>query len=597
MAYAAVTVGIVGLFFVLLIAITSSLNRETERMHQQQVFSGDLNKLETLISQADRLAEQVASNNEILNVFIPLSDSKSGADGNYFDDQLMDTIRLDSLLSGINGVHGFADRISVLNRYGDYVSTGRLYETRSKIAETLSDTAATSALEEKVRMRDNHSLILGLHADQWSDNPNALLVSVFRTLSYTGTSEPYGLVSVQLQAERVTGLDFWGAEGEYMIVSDHSADAPELIYPGSAKLSILEVYNAVRGELAGDQPVYLSVELNGNRLMLFAGRISGSNWVLIRALSFTALTKPYLSSYGIMVLGCLVLMALLLIVVNYMAVRITRPLQNLTESIGSVNLQNMRLSTGDGQPSYSTHELIALDRSFREMLRRLDHSIALEMQAYMRVLQSQMNPHFLYNMLSVIIASSESAGDERTVSMCLKLTSMLRYVADFRRERLSLRDELEHVRNYLELMKERYEDLFSFEILADDEALDALVPKLTVQPLAENCFVHGFETEPPWHIRIQVSAEGGRFRLTVEDNGTGMSDDEIRSLTERIETYRRDVAGNYQELSLGGMGLVNTLLRLSLASGASIDYAISNLPEGGLRVMIGGELLDSRNDR
>lgn len=596
LAYAAVTIGMVLLFAALLIIITSSLNRQTEQMHQQEVFGSNLAQIETLLSQAGRLATQVSTSNELLSVFIALDDPDAleGGDGNYFDDQLMDAIRISSLLSGINGVDGFADRISVYNRYGDYVSTGRLYETPESIAGTLGDTGEMDALTGEIMARDSHFLVAGFHPDQWSSNPNAQFISLYRTLSYTETSAPYGLVAVQLQASRLSGLEFWqsGTGHEYFLMDDRRLDDARLVYPQAEDFPLEAVYAPLMDAMADGTVASIPLSLAGGNALLLAARVEGSNWILLRLLPRSSLTTPYRSAYAIMLLGCLGLMALFLFVVRYMAGRISRPLKELSASIGAISLQNMHLGTEEKRPSYSTQELISLDEAFRTMLSRLDKSIALEMQAYMRVLQSQMNPHFLYNMLSVIIASSESAGDARTVSMCLKLTAMLRYIADFQRESVTLRDELTHTRNYLALMKDRYEDLFTYEIDADDRALEAILPKLTVQPLAENCFMHGFETEPPWHIHIMARAERERWWLRVEDNGMGMTEEEISSLLDRMETYKQDVAGKYQELSLGGMGLVNTLLRLALFAEGPVRHAIENRPEGGLRIEIGGVIHD-----
>ena len=145
------------------------------------------------------------------------------------------------------------------------------------------------------------------------------------------------------------------------------------------------------------------------------------------------------------------------------------------------------------------------------MLLRINKSISFEMRAYLRALQSQMNPHFLYNMLSAIVESGEEENSPRTVAMCMKLTEMMRYIADYNNDRVSFEAELQHARNYLDLMKERYEERFSYEIHADADALPILVPKLIVQPLAENCFKHGFSgCKPPWRIEIRAAPQERR---------------------------------------------------------------------------------------
>jgi sensor histidine kinase YesM len=307
-----------------------------------------------------------------------------------------------------------------------------------------------------------------------------------------------------------------------------------------------------------------------------------------------ALSAPYRTLYGAMAAGCLVFLAVLLWIVNYMAERISKPLGNLSAALSDIGLKNLHLP----ERRYATEELAKLDEAFRAMLARLDQSINLEMQAYMRALQAQMNPHFLYNTLSVVIASSEAAGDARTASMCLKLTAILRYVADMRRESVRIADEVAHTRNYLDLMQERYEGLFHYEISVGEGAAEVALPRLTLQPLAENCFIHGFQNEPPWHIDIRAEAADGRWTLIVQDNGIGMTDAEIEALKARIQTYRADIAGSYRHLAQGGLGVVNTLLRLMLMYKLPVTYQIQHRPGGGLIIAIGGPITDdSRVDR
>jgi len=89
---------------------------------------------------------------------------------------------------------------------------------------------------------------------------------------------------------------------------------------------------------------------------------------------------------------------------------------------------------------------------------------------------------------------------------------------------------------------------------------------------------------------VEARAEGDRWSLSVADNGAGITEETISSIYEQVERYRSDVATNYGNLRLGGMGLVNTLLRLSLAQGEGIHFSIRNNPDRGTAVQIGGRL-------
>ena len=583
--YAVVIIAVVVLFSAVLILTTTDTSRKTELYHQQELYKKNLGEIENILWQMDRLASQVVSNNEILGCFIPLA--ADGDPGNYFEKNLIDSIRISSLLSSINGTDNYAARISVFNGNGDYVSTGALYETPEAIANVLAGDYY-DAMKARVA-QGGDTLIVDFRQDTWSNNPKLRLMSLYRSLSsYTATV--YGLVDIQIGADAFAGYPFWAnGNREYYLINR----AGEIVYPflEIPKAQPLFAPLAAAVDAAEETPVTLTQRLDNRDVVIMAARVAPSDWLFVRVMPAGRLLAPYVQSIVIMAAACLALLCCLVLVMYYLASRIAGPLQSLSNTVAGVNLQNMQQSIQKTSTPYSTSELDALNRAFHTMLRRLDASISMEIQAHMRALQSQMNPHFLFNMLSVIIESSEEHGDGRTVAMCMKLSSMLRYVADFNRDQASLTDELQHARNYLDLMRDRYESLFTYDIVAEGALENILVPKMIIQPLAENCFTHGFrDCRPPWHICIRVSAGEGRWTLSVEDNGVGVTEETVAQIREKVETYRSDVATNYKNLRLGGMGLVNTLLRLSLSKSDRIEFSIGNSPERGTVIRIGGSL-------
>ena len=565
----------------LLLAFTRSTNRDLERFHQQEVLAGDMQELFSTFDALDTLASQVASNTELLNFFIPLQDSD--APDNYFRSNLMDSIRASSLLATINSTDRRALRISVFNTHGDYISAGTLYETDAAIKSALADAQTLAALEE--RFADGEGAIVsGLHADRWSDNDSVRLFSLIRPLSTSYSAKRYGFISVQQSADALYSLSLWtrGDGASYVLLNDAGEDVSP---PGGVALPEA-VLSALPGR--GETAEY-ALDVDGG-MIAFAERDSFSGWTLVRLLPASLLDAPYRQVYLQIVLVGSLLLAILLVVVYLLADRISRPLREFSAGIERINLNNLASDIPLLSSSY-TEELQALDRTFRAMLLKLNQSIGFEMKAYMAALQSQMNPHFLYNMLSAIAESADEDDSPRTVRMCEKLSSMLRYMADYSSEQVSLREDIANMRNYLDLMKVRYEELFDYDILAC-EGLDGLrVPRMTLQPLVENCFQHGFKNKrPPWHIEVRFACEGGKWSIEVRDNGCGISDEEIRIIHEKIDGYQRDLAAKYSELRLGGMGLVNTVLRLRLACREPIWFDIRPSEEGGTLVVIGGSL-------
>lgn len=585
LTYAAVVTLVVALFTGILIWNASRVNEQVERYHQQEVYLGYLSEIEAVVQRMDRLALQVSSSNEVLGTFMQRSGEDAG--GNHFQANLIDAIRVSSLLAGINGVDNFAARISVFNRSGDYVSTGTLYETQERIDARLGTPAFYDEIMARVQASDG-SVVMGFHEDTWSNNPSMRLVSLYRPLmSYTGIA--YGLIDIQIGSVAFDRLPIWNG-GEYVLLDRAGA----LIYPFDLESRRAAQLAGLVRSLPADAAGVMTMEgaLGQERVVLMATGVPLSDWLLVRTLPESALGAPYIRGYWMMGLYSLVLLLCLVLVVYYLAARIAGPLGSLARTISGVNLQNMQQAMEETRNTYSTAELNALNDAFRSMLQRLDQSVSMEIQAHIRALQSQMNPHFLYNMLSVIIESSEEEGGTRTVSMCLRLSQMLRYIADYERDIASFADELAHTRNYLDLMKDRYEHQFSYAIEADAGVGAIVVPKLIVQPLTENCFSHGFRgCRPPWHIDVQVRVRDGRWWLSVTDNGSGMPEETVQSVKARVAAYRQDMAANYPSLRVGGMGLTNTLIRLSLLQQEDIHFSIESAPGKGTTIAIGGMLL------
>ncbi|HHV99621.1 MAG TPA: histidine kinase [Clostridiaceae bacterium] len=591
LSYAAIIVVIVCIFTMALIFLTAPLNREIELRHQTSIFENSLKEMESILSDMEFLGQQVSFNTEILNCFATLSSDLSMS--NYFTQNLTQSIRISSILQDINGVQSFASRIILMNHLGDYISAGTLYELDELVYEFIRNSNSDTLYEE---LKDNEEgqIFRSRHKDYLSNNPDVQLISLKRALKIPGVSKIYGVVEIEIDIRKISLFHFWkDGDSEYLLLDEQG----NIIYPVLEKdESILEIYSYVNRKLKHGSISSFETDYNGESVIATAAHVQPSNWILLRIFPSSKLSEPYISNYISLVSGGLILLVMLLVIIYYLVDRLTSPLRALATSVRNVRYQNMRIEMDETQQKYSTEELEALNNAFHNMLTRLNKSFRAEMQAYMRALQSQADPHFLYNMLSVIIASSESFGDNQTVSMCLKLTAMLRYIADFDEYLVTMKDEIDHARNYLDLMKDRYEDMLSYEIEVDERAEKVIIPKLVVQPLVENCFKHGFKGRPPWRIVIKATADNDRWSLTVSDNGAGISEETISIIKQKLEHYKNDVAVGYSQLKIGGMGLLNTLLRLTLLYEEPFKYYIGNNDEGGTIIEIGGTLYDSCDD-
>ncbi|KUP21971.1 histidine kinase [Paenibacillus sp. DMB5] len=186
----------------------------------------------------------------------------------------------------------------------------------------------------------------------------------------------------------------------------------------------------------------------------------------------------------------------------------------------------------------------------------------------LKALQAQVNPHFLYNALQSIASLSLRYNAPKVYDLIYSLGSMMRYSMNTERTQVPLRDELEHVQNYVILQTERFgEENLRLDIETDEAVLEVIVPKMILQPIVENIFKHGF-ADGIREAVITISCtldKQGRLILAVKDNGKGIPEARLAEIAAGLAHS----GGNEHE----AIGLSNVLarLRLQMSSGAELQ--------------------------
>ncbi|MBB6695559.1 sensor histidine kinase [Cohnella xylanilytica] len=205
-------------------------------------------------------------------------------------------------------------------------------------------------------------------------------------------------------------------------------------------------------------------------------------------------------------------------------------------------------------------------------------------RAEVQALSAQISPHFFYNTLNTIYCKSVLGENEDASRMILALSQMFQLSLSGGRDLIPLRDELDHVRQYVAIQQTSYESLFECSIDADPEALDWHVPKLILQPLVENSIQHGFQDRTSGGIvRIAARRTDEGLRLTVEDNGAGLDPDKAKSGLATPPAGRKGYAlrNIYRRMQLyygDGMGMD---IANNESGGARIELRLPRMPEGG----------------
>ncbi len=297
----------------------------------------------------------------------------------------------------------------------------------------------------------------------------------------------------------------------------------------------------------------------------------------------TAALKSRINSFSI-VCGILivVLVVLTILVTYYITSDILRPVRVLYDA-------TKRVSGGDLSARAevnSRDELETLARGFNDMAENMQSLISKIKEdeqkmrrADLRLLQEQINPHFLYNTLDTIVWLIEGNKTDEAVNMVVTLSDFFRLVLSRGKEFITLREEKQHISSYLEIQEARYRDILEYEIAIDPALYEYRILKLTLQPLVENALYHGIKYKrAKGRICVSGKKEGDILILTVTDDGVGMAEDELVKLRSEIERPCRETEK--------GFGLANVNERIHMYFGPQYGMKIESEKGKGTKVTL-----------
>lgn len=231
----------------------------------------------------------------------------------------------------------------------------------------------------------------------------------------------------------------------------------------------------------------------------------------------------------------------------------------------------------------SEDEFSIIANAYNDMLKDIKNlietnkqEVALRMKSEIKELESQFNPHFLYNTLETIRVMIKFDKDVAS-KVIVNLSTLLRYGVNNTLNIVMLRDDIEYIKNYLEILKLRFEDNFHFEIKIQEEALDINVPKLILQPIIENSIKYGFEKMERLEIKITSEIYNDKLEIKIIDNGIGIS-------LERMEYINGLLNKSYNNTE--NIGIYNVHKRIKLLYGDDYGLKIESKENIGTTVRI-----------
>lgn len=282
------------------------------------------------------------------------------------------------------------------------------------------------------------------------------------------------------------------------------------------------------------------------------------------------------------------------IIAYYVTRKLSTPISEMYAYLKTMDFNGLnRLETPELNSGILEIETLrdSIDQFQKRLKISTDNIILLqrqEMQLQMLALQSQMNPHFLYNSLATVSAMAEEGMTDEIGELCSSITAILRYISSNKEPVVPLEDELANTYRYINCLKLRFGGSLICDMDIPDDMLGIPVPKLCVQLLVENAVKFTTPTPLPWRIGVRAEAGNGVWTVTVSDSGSGFSDEAAGKLSSQIREINKTRL--LPSLELDGMGLLNIYIRLFLFDEESHIFRFCNRPQGGAEVTIGGRI-------
>lgn len=445
---------------------------------------------------------------------------------------------------------------------------------------------------DRVSGRGGENVLIGLHEDSWGAENRPLVISLVKEVQ----GYNMGFIEIQYSQESLDQI-FMDPESDLTLL--FLTREGELLYSNQEGINASYYASLLNGE--NGETLELTT-YDGERAL---GFVTGS-----QQYGFTLLTMTRVDIEGEVMRAVLPMSLLFLfggvsVAILYIFVtsrRLTKPIDQLKSFMENTQLEDM--GKVEIPEKLSNDEIEVLYTTYKDVLKRLSISMTkeerlsiMQLQAQFDLLQAQVNPHFIYNVLNVISNRGVRSGDDVICEICSELAGMLRYSTNTKAKYATVGQEVEYLEMYLGLLKHRYDYKLNYQVTVDDTLRKEILPRIVLQQMVENSIDHGYNSDSE---SITIEVIGERFesgwRLVVRDNGDGITKEKVAQIEASMKEVKEKLSSNrdHVELEIGGMGLINIFARLYILYNEDLNFEISPVNGRGTQVLI--EIITEKSD-
>ena len=413
-----------------------------------------------------------------------------------------------------------------------------------------------------------------------SESQYRWVISMSRAVEITNgpyTDQGVLLIDIRYNSlERLfDGVNLGNGGYAYLISSDG-----EIIDHPKAQLIDSGIVKENNQESAGLKDGNYEEVFDGEKRIVSVKTVGYTGWKIVGVTPLDGMSLNNIKTKLLMVFIIAFVLFILSIINSYISTRITDPIKELEKAVNEIEQGNLEVEVRSAG-SYEIQHLGTSIQSMARRIRKLMNDIVAEHESKRRsefdTLQSQINPHFLYNTLDIIVWMIENEKQSEAVKVVTALARFFRISLSKGKSIIPVKDELEHVRNYLMIQHMRYKNKFTYDIEADEDVLELASLKLMLQPLVENAIYHGMEfMDGDGEILVRAWRREDDLYMSVSDNGLGMTQEQVEHLFQ---------AADHTSSGRGsGIGVKNVNERIKLYFGTGYGLDIQSEPDEGTTV-------------